>query len=93
MYTNLPRPRKENKIVWKIKNKSPFCKHASKSVQEPHSQWLRRSSNKTQEEMAQTDAAPKTEADRSDEDPMAFIEIKMGNDVRKLTDKQCFDLR
>ena len=42
----------------------------------------------TQEEMAQTDAAPKTEADRSDEDPMAFIEIKMGNDVRKLTDKQ-----
>ena len=42
----------------------------------------------TETEKAQTDAAPKTEDDRSDEDPMAFIEIQMGGENRKLTDKQ-----
>lgn len=42
----------------------------------------------TAEEQAQTDAAPKTEADKSDQDPMAFIEIQMQGQPRKLTDQQ-----
>ncbi len=42
----------------------------------------------TEIEKAQTDVSPKTEDDKTDEDPMAFIEIQMGGDLRKLTDKQ-----
>ena len=42
----------------------------------------------TETEKAQTDVSPKTEDDKTDEDPMAFIEIQMGGDLRKLTDKQ-----
>ena len=42
----------------------------------------------TETEKAQTDVSPNTEDDKTDEDPMAFIEIQMGGDLRKLTDKQ-----